>query len=386
MLIRDWRLEERAETREVSAEVDGFRIWYRLPKSCRISEAADPFLARVLLPAMSIGESIEIDPDLPVSPKFLQNCDRLQEIFHTWNPVFRVIAISASTRPAETLNEGTLAFFSGGLDSTYTFLKHQDEITNLAFIHGFNFPEEDVSDAAAAERNRRVVEGFEKTLIPIETNASSFGHRYHLSGLSTVSSGLGAVMLLLGYRRSYLPSGVTYNTLTPLGSHPLTDPLFANEGMEVVHDGAEATRVDKLRRVVENEAALANLLVCADDPNVNCGRCEKCLRTMIPLRLLGIDHGPFPPLPPAKAIRKGGGIGADEWETYFFRENYELALETGGEENRDLCNALKARVKKAEVRRAIADLDRALLGGAVRRLLRVDKPMPGISLRPPRST
>jgi len=71
----------------------------------------------------------------------------------------------------------------------------------------------------------------------------------------------------------------------------------------LVHDGAEMRRPEKLPTIVECPSALAHLRVCAQDMNTNCGRCEKCLRTMIPLRVLGVE-GPFPPFRGLRAIRK----------------------------------------------------------------------------------
>jgi hypothetical protein len=381
MLIRDWRLAEQADTLEVSAEIDGFRLRYRVPRSCRVSRSGDPFVAAAMFPAMLQGKTLEVDPDLPVSPTFLANYSRLQEIFHTWNPVLKQIPVSATTAPAQPVNQGTCSFFSGGLDATYTFLKHQEEIGHVIFIHGFDFFDEPEKYAMASERNGRFVGRYGASLIPIETNSSVLGHSYHLSGGLTQGSALGAIRLLLGFERTYVPAGVTYNDLVPLSTHPLTDPLWSNECMKAIHDGCEARRTDKVRRVAECDAALANLRVCTEDMNVNCGRCEKCLRTMIPLKLLGVDQGPFPPLPSPRTIRKGGAR-PDETEIFFFKENYDLAVQVGGAENRELHDALRARVRKAEVRRALADLDRALLAGTIRRLLGRNQVTSGIDVTP----
>ena len=41
-----------------------------------------------------------------------------------------------------------MSFFSGGVDSTYTFLKHQDEISHVVYIHGFDFYFNDSSGGA----------------------------------------------------------------------------------------------------------------------------------------------------------------------------------------------------------------------------------------------
>ena len=65
---------------------------------------------------------------------------------------------------------------------------------------------------------------------------------------------------------------------------------------QVVHDGAEAERIDKARKLMESPVALRNLRVCFETPEggYNCGRCEKCFRTMATLRILGVlDRATF---------------------------------------------------------------------------------------------
>ncbi|MCK7480610.1 MAG: hypothetical protein M0C28_27800 [Candidatus Moduliflexus flocculans] len=150
---------------------------------------------------------------------------------------------------------------------------------------------------AAIDRNTRFVESFGKTLVPVSTNYFSFGYRYNLSRNLTQGSALAGVAHLLGFSRVYVPAAYSYSQLVPLGSHPLTDPLWSSEDIRFVHDGAEARRVDKVMKIVENGAALANLRVCFSDMNTNCGRCSKCLRTMIPLTLLDAPAPPFPLAP-----------------------------------------------------------------------------------------
>src|SRR4030043_2378567 len=96
--------------------------------------------------------------------------------------------------------------------------------------------------------------------------------------------------------------------------------------------------------------------------NVNCGKCAKGLRTMIPLKLLGVSTALFPPLPPLKAIRKMR-IGTI-LDMMFFKENFELALQTGDEELRD---ALSACMRRYERRQLFKEFDRGFLGGVTKR-------------------
>jgi hypothetical protein len=51
--------------------------------------------------------------------------------------------------------------------------------------------------------------------------------------------------------------------------------------------GTELTRVEKTRRIAELEAAQRHLDVCTQLGDTNCTLCEKCLRTLLTLDLLG---------------------------------------------------------------------------------------------------
>lgn len=485
MKITGRQVRRTGDSTEVSASIDGFRLWYRVPASAPVSEAADPFVAAALLPAMLQGRELAVDPELGVSPKLLRNIATLQEIHHGWNPIFKIVPVRASAGVAGSAGQGALSFFSGGIDSLYTFLKRRDELTHLVFIQGFDFfanpggsgpfsaddladlalfasrlvkPRSGVSrflrdalspdvlaglaemrapgrvaegletrlaeeieglltgppiwderrfagitlrpvtrgllaggprgadlsrlnrllledaypqeiarrdDAAyrtAAERNARFAAAAGKTLIPVSTNHYAFGYRYNLSRNLTQGGALASVALLLGLPRAYLPSAYSYGQLFPLGQHPLTDPLYSNEAVEIVHDGAEVRRVDKVVRVGADPQALSHLRVCFEDMNENCGRCAKCLRTMIPLARLGAAQAPFPPLPPLSAIRKLRI--ANEIERVFFAENLDPAL---GSKNEALDRALKVCMRRFDRLQLVKSLDRVLLGGSLRK-------------------
>lgn len=488
MRITDWRIRDLGDDAEVSADVDGFRLWYRLPRSYPVSRAADPFVAAALLPAMLQGQGLEVGPGLTLSPKLLENLGRLQEIHHCWNPLFKIVPIRAATSPAELLSRGVLTFFSGGVDSTFTFLKRQAELTHLVFVQGFDFfvnagasgafsaadladlsqlalkltrprdgfsaflsaslsretlralsdyrssslvagglesrlaeeiegilagplvwetrrfsgvrlrPETKdllknepagqdlyrlnrllVEDALPQEiarrddtiyrtaigRNARFARAFNKTLIAVSTNHFAFGYRYNLSRNLTQGSALAGIALLLGFPRVYLPAAYSYSQLIPLGSHPLTDPLWSNESVEVVHDGAEARRLDKVMTIAGNAPALANLRVCFDDMNDNCGKCAKCLRTMVPLELWGASAAPFPTLPPLEAVRKMRV--ANDIEMIFFKENFDPALGTA---NPALLRALMACLRRYDRQQLMKAIDKVVLRGSIKKAYR----------------
>jgi hypothetical protein len=113
---------------------------------------------------------------------------------------------------------------------------------------------------------------------------------------------LASVALLLAskFSRVYIPSSLSYDSMFPYGSHPDLDYRWSTELVEVIHDGYELNRFEKTEFVARSSLALRNLRVCnnVNDSHYNCGYCEKCLRTMVALEILGVipRMAPFPPL------------------------------------------------------------------------------------------
>ena len=75
------------------------------------------------------------------------------------------------------------------------------------------------------------------------------------------------------------------------GTHPLLDPNYSSSGLEVRHEDFGPIRFEKLAGLADWDVARRHLLVCFEGPlpagQLNCGRCEKCLRTMTGLLALG---------------------------------------------------------------------------------------------------
>ena len=101
------------------------------------------------------------------------------------------------------------------------------KISHLVFIQGFDFYSDQETYQIAVLRNKSFVESFGKTLIPVETNHYPFGYRYNLSRNLTQGSALGERSAMLGFPRVFIPAAYSYSQLIPLGSHPLTDPLYS---------------------------------------------------------------------------------------------------------------------------------------------------------------
>lgn len=260
------------------------------------SACVDPFVPAALLRAMRDG--LDLHVDAPVSERFLSSLPTLLDIFCSFEPLYRRPHITAESERRSRQSAGvSAAFFSAGADSFYTVLKHRSELGALLFAHGF-----DVSIDDHALR-RRVAEPIRETarrmghrLIEIETNLRPFLEQRDApgrSGLWTMVQGaaLAGMSLVVGAEvsRAFIPAGSSYAELAVWGTHPLIDPLWSTELVEVVHDGCEAKRLEKIERIGADPHVHSALRVCFKNigGEYNCGVCAKCVRTMVELRTVG---------------------------------------------------------------------------------------------------
>ena len=129
------------------------------------------------------------------------------------------------------------------------------------------------------------------SLVPLYTNVR------HLSDARDVwlNSFFGAVLAAAGHALAgrmnllFIASSYDIPHLHPCGSHPMLDPEYSSQALAVRHRDLYLSRLDKHRIVADWPAAFHNFRVClANVPDrLNCGRCEKCVRTMTELTAIG---------------------------------------------------------------------------------------------------
>ena len=228
-----------------------------------IDKSIEPFLALGLLPAMILGQDLHVVG--PVSPVLLNNLRILQTRFLEQYPQLHVVAIVADAEAPRLppTPRRTGVFFSGSVDSFFTLLEHQHEISDLVFVHGFDIPlsSRDLH-AAAPAMIRRVAQGMSKRLIRIETNLREFTDRYGDWGQHLHGPALAAVALLLSrqIQRMFVAGELRGGTLS--ASRLEFDSLWSTEWVEIIHDGHDATRFQKLRRIGSHPLAQQSRRVC----------------------------------------------------------------------------------------------------------------------------
>jgi len=311
MIVSDILSKRLGEYQELSAKISpaegkqDFRVWFRSPSS--LNEPAtfgDPFIAGLLLACMHENEDLYVDS--PVSARLLENVEYIQEVFCRWYDFLKPIKVHAKEVLDEPqlshLKRGTASCFSGGVDSWHTLLQNRDKITYLLLIRGFDIRID--NDSLWEESVARLCRSANTVGLPIITvttnlreladkRRSSWGERFNgdFWGQCLFASCIAAVGMSLqtNISKLYLPSaGWTYKDLIPHGSHPLVDTRWTTSDFEVIPYGWHTDRLGKSVEISSSDEALHNLRVCYSNPQnrYNCCKCEKCLRTMVPLYVL----------------------------------------------------------------------------------------------------
>jgi hypothetical protein len=256
---------------------------------------ASPFAAALLLPSMKLGEDLIIEG--AISERLHSGMQELIRIVSGWNIGLKPINIEARELVPDAVESGaTGTFFSGGVDSFYTYLRHQDDpkdrVTHLILVRGYDIGPSNTELWEATLRNIREIASEEQaTLVEVESNVRRLIDPI-VPWSYTFGGCLAAVALCLrrGLGRVYIPGSHGAADQRPWGSTLFTDHLWSTETLDIVHDGTEANRLDKVDwQIARSPLALRHLRVCYKNKGgtYNCGECEKCLRTMVELYVVG---------------------------------------------------------------------------------------------------
>lgn len=205
-------------------------------------------------------------------------------------------------------NNHIAVLFSGGLDSITTSLRHKDRKQLLLAVQGADIGLENTFGWEQLKKNNNDYAqqfgfevGFIRSNVQQFVNVAKLQDKVIYNWWGGVQHGLGLCGLSLpiiinkGISNVFIGSSFTDSFYKPWGSTPQIDNSTKLGLFSSVHDGFEWTRQQKLSFVVEcqkNSSTKTILRVCHSKPNFgkgNCGKCEKCLRTMIGLIVEGED-------------------------------------------------------------------------------------------------
>lgn len=293
-------------------EADGSRrrIWFRFPVSATsaLTRRADPFVIATFIHAMKRIDCLRVHA--PISEGLASNLAEFQSAYAAFHRLpgrglLRIIAPTCSAEQQPVPARRGVTAFSGGVDSCFSVLRHSTlsdlqpkrPIAAALIMHGFDIPLDQPSVfARAVERARRLTDEAGIALFTGSTNLRLLAEPWE----ETFATGVAAALSFFqpAFAFGVIPSFQEWTRARlDHGSNPVTDPLLSSDSFGLVHDGAGYSRIEKLRQLTRWPAALQNLRVCWEGRQLdqNCGQCEKCLRTILMLRLCGVNEPPaFP--------------------------------------------------------------------------------------------
>lgn len=280
---------QRSGVSRVTALVDGKPLWFE-SSDTELLCSPEGFASALLVPAMSHGKDLVFED--PLCETWLENTRQLIKVFSQWWGWSPIKVSSLSKRPVEKrIADGRALCFSGGVDSFYSLITYPEPIDTLILVQGYDINIDDNVGAQHTFNHMKLVaaaRGIDAVMV--KTN-----FREHHIGGKKYKHAFGGALAAIGHlvgdtRELIISSGYRYDEARPYGSHWQTDILWSSAGMKVVHYGAELNRDQKLRTIAAEPLVRKHLRTCQEnlsdsfqisDKIMNCGRCLKCIRTLL---------------------------------------------------------------------------------------------------------
>lgn len=263
-----------------------------------LDATGSPWVPPLLPLAATLGEDLRLEAT--VSPRLLAGAAEAGALFARWWG-WRAPRLEADAAPADPpAGTESLCCFTRGVDSWYSVRRllagdGGPRPTRLCYApdldHHFSPPRR----REALRRTADAAAHLGLPLLAVEHDIRRLLDRFVAwdDAFGGVLAGVG-LALGIGVRALVIPAGYSYQHTAPIGSLPELDPLWSTERTTIVHHGADVGRTAKVRALAADPFVVPRLKVCWNaDVDDNCGRCRKCLRTMLQLALAGASTEAF---------------------------------------------------------------------------------------------
>jgi hypothetical protein len=264
-----------------------------------------PAVSSLMHLAWAIGADIRVNE---LDGVFLESLDQVKSVIQNWYPNFSfagrvLVGKLVSNRFS---GDGCALLFSGGLDSTVSFIRNKDRKPALVSIWGLDVltNKEAVwltarNQLSSFAEKEGVAVNFVKTNARQLLNEQYLSAEFGVSWWEMVSHGLTTIGLCAPLTKDGLGTVLIASTDSvkemkyPWGSFVKLDNRICWADVKIVNDGSEFSRQEKIKYVFKDYVSKAScpvLRVCTSSTrSLNCGKCEKCLRTITGLTLENID-------------------------------------------------------------------------------------------------
>lgn len=320
MKITNLRIENKNGYSYLTTDIDcsfsqSKTLWFSVPEhyeSWLTDDVYDAFLVAALYPSMYYNEPIEIDG--PVSHRLYYNCTRyVKSIIGFFRDGMNDVEIQVKGfKNAQKRYHHIGTGFSAGVDSFATFYDHFERETDPDYkIDSLFFFNVGSHGGGGEVARKKFIERYnylkafpiEKGLpyVPMDSNLFDFYQKYWEFDAGEFCRCAGILVFQAALDKYFLSSDYSYketmffhfNRATTSFSElaeTFTNPLLSTEGCEIISDGGQYMRTTKTLLLKDYEPAHKYLNVCVSpqESALNCGHCQKCIRTLVALDTLGI--------------------------------------------------------------------------------------------------
>ena len=313
---KGWRVEAKIKFGDVNAAYPADTLYFEIRKDYGwmfSTDTYDAFFLIGLYLAMYHKTPLRIRGN--VSKKFYKNAKwYIQKILCDFSDLLAPVDIIVDGY-APTKVKGILigTGISCGVDSLATiydrFVKENDRdyrinalfIFNCGSNGDYDAPHTQVIFDSRVNRAAAVADELKLPIVVVDSNLHCFRHEEDKSTVLFLSLYSCVLSLQNAIKRYYIPSGCSYQGIKNYGDRAHHNdlatacdsyliPLIQTERTELIVDGCQKRRVDKIDDLTNWDIARKYLNVCwlqkgAD--TTNCGKCPKCLRTLLALEILG---------------------------------------------------------------------------------------------------
>lgn len=270
------------------------------------------FMMGMAIAAMWNGETrLEIEGE--VDPQLSSRLTMAMRLLKRWHksplsPV-NIVAPGAASPLPDISQSVTALFLSGGVDSLSALywnvrqypMGDPKRVSVAFFVHGLDVGDPNKPDRLdvwnlGIQKLSALCQELEVELVTVKVNLrnpakswrlySGWQHASLLAAIAhAASSRIHRCIIAADNSLEYIPH--------PHGSHPWLNSYFGADFLHITTgDMEQFSRLDKVRFLSTQPGVLDSLRVCWDaaaipEGHLNCGRCLKCIRTMLPLMVCG---------------------------------------------------------------------------------------------------
>jgi len=272
-----------------------------------------PAIASIITVAWALGADVFVDK---LDKTYLESLNKIKNVLKKFYPHinFNNTIYVENIMSNSFSNDEYGVLFSGGVDSTFSYLQNTDKKLNLITIIGCVIPVNNKNYVMKIINNHKIFIKKEKTNITfIESNIRDVINEAHINSIysryiryetwwaginhALIQTSLCAPLTVEKIKCLMISSSATNKIPLPYGCDPRIDNKISWANIKVFHEGYEYNRQEKIKyikkKLMLNEDTYPVFSVCNYAPTfsneLNCSKCEKCSRTIIGLILENID-------------------------------------------------------------------------------------------------